>query len=75
MSAQHTPGPEFDPHRAAIRAKGHSVNPYRIGMEVGERGEDRPNPYAYGSRGASLFREGVKVGYCLRRAKATGSAA
>lgn len=54
--------PEFDSHRDAIRARGHSVNPYRIGLEVGRRNEDLPCPYAPGSRGARLYADGVKYG-------------
>jgi hypothetical protein len=64
-----SPGPEFDSHREAIRARGHSVNPYRIGCEVGMRGEDLPNPYGPRSRGAYLYEDGLQFG---RKRRAQG---
>lgn len=62
MRVQNVPGPMFDSHRITIRKKGFRVTPYRIGLEVGRRGEDLPNPYLPGSSGANCYREGVKWG-------------
>lgn len=61
------PGPEFDLHRVAIRARGHRVTPYRIGYMVGFNGQDLPNPYRPGSVGASNYREGIKYGRMQRQ--------
>lgn len=61
MSApKNSPTPDFEPHRAAIRARGHRVNPYRLGVEVGRRGDDLPSPYPSGTRGARMYADGVK---------------
>lgn len=67
------PGPEFDPHRLAVRARGHRVTPYRIGYVVGLNGEDLPNSYTPGSVGASNYREGVKYGRMQRQRERTAN--
>jgi len=68
------PGPEFDPHREAIRARWHRVTPFRLGYEVGARGEDLPNPYAPGSLGAGCYHQGLKAGRQWRKRKADEAA-
>lgn len=72
MTAQNVPGPMFDPHRAAIRERGHRVTPYRIGLEVGRRGENLANPYLPGSVAASNYREGLKWTRMMQKARENG---
>lgn len=62
----------YEPFRDAIRARGHVVNPWRLGYAIGEAGQELPNPYTT-PRGAKLFREGLKdglQGYRLARNRA-----
>jgi hypothetical protein len=66
--SKHPPGPDFDPHRAAIRQRGHRVTPYRIGVQSGNWLDNLPCPYAPRSIGERNFLEGVKYGSQFGRA-------
>lgn len=61
--APHDP---YEPHKAAIRARGHLVNPWRLGGEVGRAGLDLPCPYTT-PRSAKLYRDGLRDGHVTRR--------
>lgn len=70
MSAKRTPGPKFTPNLKTepwltlantIRARGHLVNPYRLGNAAGEAGLDVRCPYTL-PRSAELFACGVRNG-------------
>lgn len=56
------PADPFDQHRAAIRAEFARVTPWRLGAEVGRRGEDHPSPYPSGSRADKAYRRGLGYG-------------
>ena len=52
----------FESHRDAVRAMDGRVTPWRLGAEVGRRGEDLPSPYPSGSRAESSYHRGVRYG-------------
>lgn len=55
----------YRPFRDAMRKKHGYCGPYRLGIAVGEAGEDLPNPYAK-ARSAAQFDAGLRVGAWLR---------
>jgi hypothetical protein len=52
----------YEKHRATMRARHGYVSPFRLGIAVGEAGENLPPPYARGSRGFKNFQDGVVAG-------------
>ena len=56
------PADPLDRHRATVRSEFARVTPWRLGAEVGRRGQDLPSPYAPGSRADSAYRAGLRFG-------------
>lgn len=75
-------GPKFTPDLKVepwlglannIRARGHVVNPYRLGNEAGTAGLDVRCPYTL-PRSAKLFKEGVAYGITSKRSQTDSTA-
>lgn len=73
-----TPKTAHEKYAAIARSKGQTCTPYRLGIAVGEAGDDLPSPYRAGSRGESCYHAGINEGRRRRkieqRAKALYSA-
>lgn len=54
-------------YAAIARAKGQTCTPYRLGIAVGEAGDNLPSPYVPGTRGDSGYLAGVEHGQAGRR--------
>lgn len=55
------PAAWYEPHRAAIRAEGFHVTPWRLGMRIGRLGLLLPSPYIT-QRSNTLYAEGWRYG-------------
>jgi hypothetical protein len=66
MAAKLQPDP-FAAHRAAIRARGHVVNPWRLGYEAARAGEGHLAPPYTVRRSVLLYTQGIRDGDNARR--------
>ena len=55
------PAETYAPHRAAIKARGFIVTPWRLGLEIGQQGLLLPSPYIT-QRSNRLYADGWKYG-------------
>lgn len=64
MSRKSTNEGLYAKHRLRMNVLYGFASPFRIGISVGESGEDLPNPYEIGKKSHKNYADGIEEGKC-----------